>query len=71
MLPYTQIEGQVLSSTAPAHRMCQALLPFFSFRGAGPHHDEGSSALKHRACAQNVSDVTHSPYLLGRWPTTR
>ena len=31
MRPYTQIRGQVLSSTVPVHRMCQALLPFFNF----------------------------------------
>jgi hypothetical protein len=31
MLPYTKIRGQVLSSTVPAHRMCQALLLFLHF----------------------------------------
>jgi hypothetical protein len=65
MLPHTQIRGQVVSSTVPAHRMCQELLHFFSFMDAGLHQDEGSNTLKHRACAQNVSDVTHSLYFLG------
>jgi hypothetical protein len=25
--------------------------------------------LKYRTCAQNVSDVLHRFYILGRWPT--
>jgi hypothetical protein len=49
----------VLSSTAPAHRMCQTIIIAFTFRDAGLHADEGSSALKHRACAQNMLDITY------------
>ena len=56
---------QVLSSTVPAHRMCQTLLILFTFWDAGLHPDEASSALKYRACAQNVLDVIHSRYILG------
>ena len=60
---------QMLSSTVPAHRMCQMLPIGFTFWDAGLHPDERSSALKYRACAQRVSDVTHSFYTLGCWPT--
>ena len=56
---------QVLSSTVPAHGMCQTLLILFTFWDAGLHPDEASSALKYRACAQNVLDVIHSRYILG------
>ena len=60
---------QMLSSTVPAHRMRQMLPIGFTFWDAGLHPDERSSALKYRACAQRVSDVTHSFYTLGCWPT--
>jgi hypothetical protein len=53
----------VLSSTVPVHRMCQALLIDFTFSGADLHPDEGPSALKYRACAQNVPDVFHRFYI--------
>jgi hypothetical protein len=71
MLAYTQMRGQVLSSTVPAHRMSQTSLTAFTFWDAGLHPDEGPSALKYRACVQNVADVTHSFYILGCWPTPR
>ena len=58
MLPYTQTKGQVLSSTVPAHRMCQTPLILFTLWDAALHPDKGTSALKYRACAQNVSSVT-------------
>jgi hypothetical protein len=58
MLPYTQIKGQVLSSTVPAHRTCQTPLTFFTLWKAALHPDMATSALKYRACAQNVSGVT-------------
>jgi hypothetical protein len=45
------MEVQVLSSTVPAHRMCQTLLIVFTFADAALHTDKGSSALKYRACA--------------------
>jgi hypothetical protein len=57
------MRGQVLSSTVHAHRMCQTLLIVFTFCDAGLHPDEGPSALKYRACAQNVSGVTHRFYI--------
>jgi hypothetical protein len=53
------MRGRVLSSTVPAHRMCQTLLIVFTFCDAGLHTHEGSIALKYRACAQNVSSATH------------
>ena len=59
MPAYTQLKDQVLSSTVPAHRMCQTVGIAFTFRDAGLHPDEGSSSLKYRACAQNVSEVVH------------
>jgi hypothetical protein len=65
------MRGQVLSSTVPAHRMCQRLLIDFTFCDAESHPDEGPSALKHRACAQNVSDVTPSFHILRCWSTPR
>jgi hypothetical protein len=71
MLAYTQMRSQVLSSTVPAHRMCQTSLTTFTFWDAGLHPDEGPSTLKYRACVQNVADVTHSFYILGCWPTPR
>jgi hypothetical protein len=71
MLVYTQMRGQVLSSTVPAHRMCQTLLVDFTFCDAGLHPEEGPSALKYPACAQNVSDITHSFYILRCWSTSR
>jgi hypothetical protein len=49
MLACTQMKGQVLSSTVPAHRTCQTLLIVFAFMDAGMHPDAGSSALKYRA----------------------
>ena len=58
MLPYTQTKGQVLSSTVPAHRICQTPFVFFTFWDAALHPDKGTSALKYRARAQNVSSVT-------------
>ena len=60
MPAYTQLKDQVLSSTVPAHRMCQTVGIAFTFRDAGLHPDEGPSSLKYRACSQNVSDVAHS-----------
>jgi hypothetical protein len=51
MLAYTKMRAQVLSSTVPAHRMCQTLHIVFTFGEADLHQDEGSSALKYRACA--------------------
>jgi len=69
MLAYCQMRAQVLSSTVPAHRMCQTLLVIYTFMDAGLLPGTGSSALKYRACAQNVSDVTHSVYIYGSWPT--
>ena len=57
MLPYTQTKGQVLSSTVPAHRICQTPFAFFTFLDAALHPDKGTSALKYRAHAQNVSSV--------------
>ena len=71
MLAYTQRRGQVLSSTVPAHRLCQTSLVDFTFCGAGLQPDEGPSALKYRACAQNVPDVTHRFYILRCCPTHR
>ena len=71
MLPYTEMRGQVLLSTVPVHRMCKTLRIFFTFGNAGLHPDEGASALKYRACAQNVSDVTHSFQILGCRPVPR
>jgi hypothetical protein len=59
MLLYNQMRGRVLSSTVPAHRMCQILFIVFTFCDAGLHTDEGSIALKSRACAQNVSGAIH------------
>ena len=58
MLPYTQTKGQVLSSTVPAHRICQTPFVFFTFWDAALHPDKGTSALKYCARAQNVSSVT-------------
>ena len=55
MLPYTQIEGQVLSSTVPAHRMCQALLIDFTFWDAGLHPDEEPRALKYQPAHRALS----------------
>ena len=49
MLAYTQMRGQVLSSTVPAHRMFKTLLIVFTFMDAGMHPDAGSSALKYCA----------------------
>ena len=69
MLPYTQIRDQVLSNTVPAHRMCQTLLVDFTFCDAGLHPEEGPSALKYRACAQIVPDVTRRFYILRCWFT--
>jgi hypothetical protein len=57
------MRGQVLSSTVPAHRIYQMLLIDFTFCDAGLNPDEGPSALKYRACAQNVSGVTHRFYI--------
>ena len=71
MLAYTQMRGQVLSSTVPAHRMFKTLLIVFAFMDAGMHPDAGSSALKYRACAENASDVTHSFQILGCRPVPR
>jgi hypothetical protein len=71
MLVYTQMRGQVLSSTVPAHRMCQTLLMFFTFRDAFLQPDGASSALNYRAFAQIVSDVTNSSYILVCCPKPR
>jgi hypothetical protein len=38
--------------------MCQTPLIFFTFWKAALHPDMGTSALKYRACAQNVLGVT-------------
>ena len=67
----TQMRGQVLSSTVPAHRMCQTLPIVFIFVDAGLDPDARSSALKYRACAQNVSDITHSFCIYGCWHAPR
>ena len=61
----------MLSSTVPAHRLCQTALVDFTFCGAGLQPDEGPSAFKYRACAQNVPDVTHRFYILRCCPTHR
>jgi hypothetical protein len=71
MLAYTKMRAQVLSSTVPAHRMCQTLLIVLTFMDAALHTDKGSSALKYRACAQNVSDTTHICHILESCPTPR
>jgi hypothetical protein len=71
MLAYNKMRTQVLSSTVPAHRMCQTLLIVLTFMDAALHTDKGSSALKYRACAQNVSDTTHIFYTLESCPTPR
>ena len=56
-LAYCHMRAQVLSSTVPAHRMCQTLSVIYTSMDAGLLPDTGSSALKYRACAQNVSDA--------------
>ena len=61
----------MLSSTVPAHRMCQISFIAVTFMDAALQPDEGSSALKCRACAQNVSDRISSFYILRRWSTHR
>jgi hypothetical protein len=71
MLAYTKMRAQVLSSTVPAHRMCHTLLIVFTFMDAALQPDEGSSALKYRACAQHVSHPIYSFYILRRWSTHR
>jgi hypothetical protein len=69
MLAYTQRKGQVLWSTVPAHRMCQTLVIGFTFGDAGLHPEKELIALEYRACAQNVSDVSHSFRIsLQDWP---
>ena len=70
-LVFTQVRAQVISSTVPAHRISYRLLIVFTFWDAVLYPHECSSALKYRACAQNVSDVTHIVYILGCWPTPR
>ena len=70
-LVFTQMRGQVISSTVPAHRTSYRLLIVVTFWDAVPYPHECSSALKYRACAQNVSDVIHIVYILGCWPTPR
>ena len=69
MLVYSQMRGQVLSSTASAHRMSRMLFIVFTLWDAGLHPDEGSGALKYRACTQNVSYVIQIPSL--RIPSLR
>jgi hypothetical protein len=71
MLAYTKMRAQALSSTVPAHSMCQTLLIVFTFMDAALHTAKRSSALKCRACAQNVSDTTHIFYILVCCPTPR
>jgi hypothetical protein len=68
MLAYTQMRGQMRSSSAPAHRTFQML---FIGWDASLHRDEGSSALKCRACTQKVTDVALSFHMSGCWPTPR
>jgi hypothetical protein len=41
MLAYTQTRGEEVSSTAPAHRMCQMSFIGPTFWDAGLHPDEG------------------------------
>jgi hypothetical protein len=65
------MNGQVLSSTVPLHRMYQILLIVFSSWQAGLLPAEGSSALKYRACAQNASDIISSFHMWGGWPAPR
>ena len=57
------------ASAMPAHKACYTLLIVVTFMDAGLLPNAGSSALKYRACAQNVSDVTSSVYIYGSWPT--
>ena len=63
------MKGQVRSSTASAHRISQTLFIHSAPWDAGLLPDEGPSALKHHACAQNVSGVMRSFRILGCWPT--
>ena len=69
MLAYTDMRDQMLSSTVPAHRMCQTSFIVVTFMDAALQPDEGSSALKCRACAQNASDLISSLYILRHWST--
>ena len=71
MLAYTNMRAQMLSSTVPAHRMCQTLFIVATFMDAALQPDEGSSALKCRASAQNASDMISSLYILRHWSTHR
>ena len=66
---YSQMNGPVLPSTAPAHTKYESLLIVLASWGADQLPYEWSGALKHHACAQNVSDLIHSFLILGGWPT--
>ena len=66
---YSQMNGPVLSSTAPAHTMYDSLLIVLTSWEADHLPYEWSNALEHCAVAQNVSDLTHSFLILGSWPT--
>jgi hypothetical protein len=49
--------------------MCQTLVIGFTFGDAGLHPEKELIALEYRACAQNVSDVSHSFRIsLQDWP---
>ena len=72
MLAYTKMRVQVLASMVPAHGMCWTLLIVLTIWSAGVHPDGRSSAVqKHTPCAQNVSDITNSLYILICWHIPR
>jgi hypothetical protein len=47
------------------------LVIVFAFRDAGLHPEKGLSDLEYRACAQIVSDVSHSFHIWGCSPRLR
>jgi hypothetical protein len=59
MLAYAQTRGKGLSSTAPAHRMCQTSSIGFTFRDAGTRGEDLSSAAPaHRMCQISFTGFT-------------
>jgi hypothetical protein len=72
MLAYTEMRVQVLARMVPAHGMCSTWLIVLTIWNAGVHPDGRSSAAqKHTTCAQNVSDITNSLYILRCWHIPR
>ena len=68
---YSQMNGPVLPSTAPAHTMYESLLIVLTYWEADHLPYEWSNALEHCAVAQNVSDVILSSYILAGWPSSK